>query len=73
MAANANVVRRADRARETPEERRARRARNRQGPVALVNLLSDDDMDVDPARAANVAGAAQRGQQQTAPAPAAQA
>ena len=82
VAANASVARRADRARETPEEKRARRARNRQGPPAVVNLLSDDDMDVDPARAPNVAqapagppnaaaGVAQAGQQQAAPAPAA--
>jgi hypothetical protein len=82
MAANANVVRRADRARETPEERRARRARNRQGPPAVVNLLSDDDMDVEPARQPQAAqapagppqaaaGAGQARQPQAAPAPAA--
>eukprot|EP00972_Heterocapsa_arctica_P093738 13827605-Heterocapsa_arctica.AAC.1 len=68
MAANANVVRRADRARETPEEKRARRTRNRQGPTPVVNLLSDDDnMDVDAARAANGAQASEPAQTPVVP------
>eukprot|EP00972_Heterocapsa_arctica_P021506 3163880-Heterocapsa_arctica.AAC.1 len=57
MAAVANAERRNMRARETPEDRRIRRNRDRQ--VDVVNLLSDEDM---PAAAPQTGQAAQEGQ-----------
>jgi thiol:disulfide interchange protein len=47
MRANANAARRMDRERETPEERRARRARNIHGQPAVVDISDEDNMDVD--------------------------
>jgi hypothetical protein len=47
MRANANILRRVDRERETPEERRARRARNIHGQPAVVDISDEDNMDVD--------------------------
>jgi hypothetical protein len=44
MAANASMVRRADRARETAEETRERRARFRRGPVPVVEISDDEEM-----------------------------
>jgi hypothetical protein len=62
MAAIANAERRADRARENPEDRRIRHNRNRARPVDVVNLLSDEDMAVDGGAAQPGAGAAQAAQ-----------
>eukprot|EP00972_Heterocapsa_arctica_P116288 16452345-Heterocapsa_arctica.AAC.2 len=74
MAAIANAERRADRARESPEDRRIRRNRNRAVPV--VDLLSDEDFmavdgGVQPVQP--VAGAAQAAQAVAGAAQAAQA
>ncbi len=59
MAANASMVRRANRARETAEETRERRARFRRGPVPVVEISDDEEM-----------GAPHMGQRAGLPAPA---